>query len=139
MKCKLENRESLISRYLLNELSEDESLKFEEHYFQCEECFNELRAAEDALNLITNEGKAAFETGKESYSKNIFSFIPSLSNPAKIGFAFTALILIFVLYSFLKVSSDNTSDNQQIISQDNNTIQQNVDSILSEPEKTNQQ
>lgn len=135
MKCKLENRESLISRYLLNELSEEESLKFEEHYFSCEECFNQLRAAEDALNLITNEGKAAFETVKESSSKNIFSFIPSLSTSAKIGFAFAALILIFVLYSVLKVSPDNAADNQQIISQDNNTIQQNVDSVISAPEK----
>lgn len=61
MKCDLINRESLISKYLMNELSEDENLKFEEHYFKCEECFNELKAAEETLNLIKDEGSTLFQ------------------------------------------------------------------------------
>ena len=61
MECKIKNRHELISNYLLGELPEDEVKAFEEHYFQCETCFKELKIAEDAVNLIEKDGKAIFE------------------------------------------------------------------------------
>lgn len=107
MKCKLENRENLISRYLLNELSDEESLKFEEHYFKCEECFKELKAAEDALNLIKNEGFAVKKTESDkSFIDKIFS---GFVNPVRIGIAIASIAVIFVLlYVFFNLSSNKT-------------------------------
>lgn len=135
MKCVLKDRESLISKYLLNELSDEESLKFEEHYFQCEECFNELRAAEDALNLITNEGRSAFQSSKGSYSNSIFMFFKALSNPIRIGFAFALVVLVFVLYFALKNDSTQLSEEQKIFTDKENTQKQEVDTSIVQPQK----
>lgn len=134
MKCNLENREDLISKYLMNELSNEESLHFEEHYFACEVCFNELKTAEQALSLVGKEGKTAFEVKKQN-SKNIFSFIPSFSTTAKIGFSFAALILLFVLYSVFNNKSDKIKNEQKIFSQEKEKSEQKIDSLKTEPEK----
>ena len=47
MECNLKNRQELMQRYITGELSEGDAKEFEEHYFQCEVCFKELRAMED--------------------------------------------------------------------------------------------
>lgn len=56
MDCNIRNRNHLITDYLTGELSEKEMAAFEEHYFGCRDCFQELRLAEDAVNLIGKEG-----------------------------------------------------------------------------------
>ena len=131
MKCKLENRENLISRYLLNELSDEESLKFEEHYFKCEECFNELKAAEDALNLIKNEGFAVKKTESDkSFIDKIFS---GFVNPVRIGIAIASIAVIFVLlYVFSNLSSNKT---EPIIADDGrDSVKQIVEQKPIQPE-----
>jgi hypothetical protein len=35
-------RDDVVARYVRNELGSDERLTFEEHFFECEECFGEL-------------------------------------------------------------------------------------------------
>jgi len=42
MDCALVKDENLSARYLLGELSEDKQVAFEEHFFECERCFEEL-------------------------------------------------------------------------------------------------
>lgn len=134
MKCNLENREDLISKYLMNELSDEESLHFEEHYFTCEVCFSELKTAEQALSLVAKEGRTAFEVKKQN-SKNIFSFIPAFSTTAKIGFSFAVFILLFVLYSVFNNKSDEIKNEQKIFSQEKENSEQKIDSLKKEPEK----
>ena len=135
MKCKLENREDLVSQYLMNELSDEESLKFEEHYFKCENCFKELKSAEDALNIIAEEGSAAFEKIKTQSAKSNLSFIPSFSFPVKIGFTFAALVVFFGLYFILKNNSLNDLSKQNIVTQNQDNQIQIVDSLKSDEEK----
>jgi len=113
MKCDLINRESIINRYLLNELSEDENLKFEEHYFKCEDCFKELRAAEDALILIKDEGSTLFQKTRKVKKESAKSFIDKILsgfvNPARMGIAFATIAVVFVLlYVFYNLSSNKT-------------------------------
>lgn len=69
MECKLKNRNELITKYLSEELSEDEMKTFEEHYFHCEQCFNELRISESVINLIKQEGPSAFDKNVVSNQK----------------------------------------------------------------------
>lgn len=135
MKCELKNRERLISKYLLNELSDDESLKFEEHYFQCEECFKELKAAEDAFNFISDEGRAAFQFSGSNSSNSIFMFIRTLSNPVRIGFAFALVVLIFVLYFAFNNDSAPVSEEQKIFTDKENTQKQEIDTSIVQPQK----
>jgi len=135
MKCNLENREDLISKYLMNELSDEESIRFEEHYFSCEDCFNELKMSEQALKIIALEGnKLVSEKGKKS-NRNIFSFLPSFSLTAKIGFSFAVLILLFVLYSVFSNNSVEIKNEQKVISQEKEKSEQKIDSLKTESEK----
>jgi hypothetical protein len=132
MKCKLENRENLISKYLMNELSDEESLKFEEHYFKCENCFKELQALEDALNIIANEGSNAFARAKQIKTKSIISLIPTFSTSVKFGFTFAVLALLFILYFVLKNEATQPPDTKQIITETKTEPEQNVDSLKTE-------
>ncbi|MBP6059602.1 MAG: zf-HC2 domain-containing protein, partial [Candidatus Saccharicenans sp.] len=50
-KCKFEG---MIDGYLLNKLSERDKELFEEHYFNCPACFEELQARSLIINTIKN-------------------------------------------------------------------------------------
>ena len=134
MKCNLENRTDLISKYLMNELLDEESLKFEEHYFKCDKCFNDLKAAETALNLIARDGSNAFENYEQKPVRRNFLLLPFFSNPFKVGFAFAALVILFGLYFIFKNTSPDDLGNQQIITQDKNDQIQKVDSLKADEE-----
>ncbi|MDP2363749.1 MAG: zf-HC2 domain-containing protein [Ignavibacteria bacterium] len=136
MKCHIENREELISQYLMNELSAEKMLRFEEHYFKCEVCFAELKAAENALNLIAKEGSNAFATAKQIKTKSIFSFIPAFSTTAKIGFAFAAFALLFVLYFVLKTETTQPLDTNEIITETQKEPEHKVDTPKTQMEKS---
>lgn len=135
MKCNLENREDLIGKYLMNELSDEESLIFEEHYFACEVCFNELKATEQSLSLVAKEGGDSFEVIKQSKTKKIFSFIPAFSTNVKFGFAFAALALLFILYFTPKTETTQPTDTKQIITETQTEPEQNIDTIKTQSEK----
>lgn len=116
MKCNLENKEELISKYLLNELSDEESLRFEEHYFSCEECFKQLKAAEEAFALIKLEGISLKESvERKSLFDRIFG---SSSNSFKWAVGFTSIIILLVIgYALLNTGSENVKEEMAIIDQ----------------------
>lgn len=60
MKCELSNREQLIEDYVTGALSQEEMDAFDEHCFNCDLCFQELRLKEEMAALIKAEGKAIF-------------------------------------------------------------------------------
>ena len=119
----------------MNELSDEESLKFEEHYFGCEGCFNELKAAEQSLNFVAKEGGIAFEVIKQKKTKSIFSFIPAFPTTAKFGFALSVLALLFILYFALKTDKTQPPDEKQIITETKTEPEQKVDSPKTQSEK----
>lgn len=137
MKCDLINRESLISKYLMNELSEDESLKFEEHYFKCEDCFKELRAAEDALILIKNEGSALLQKTNKVEKVSAKSFLDKIFSgfvsPARAGIVFAAIALIFVLF-YVLYNPNSSNKTEPILADDGkDSVKQFVEQEPSEP------
>lgn len=60
MKCYYENRDEVITQYLTRELSEEEVQKFQDHFFNCDICFRELKFKRDALELIKSQGDKIF-------------------------------------------------------------------------------
>jgi len=100
MECKIKNRHELISNYLLGELPEQEAKAFEEHYFQCEICFKELKVAENAINLIEQEGSSILSKDKSSYNKKgILQRLtfPGLSSATRWGIAAVVVVIIIIL------------------------------------------
>lgn len=144
MKCNLENREELIGKYLLNELSEDECLKFEEHYFSCEECFNQLKAAEEAVHFIRNKRfSVAHESEKTNFLDKIFG---EFTKPIKWGIAFASMvILFFIAYTTFNKSPEIHKD--EVITKDESDSSKNhiqdkspveiTDNIISEKKQKN--
>lgn len=101
MACDLKNRDKIIADYLTDELSEAEIFTFEQHYFQCKVCFEELKLCERAVNLIKNEGEAVFMHSGSQWFKSISIFLKNFKwNPAdwrpnwRYAVAFSVLILI---------------------------------------------
>ena len=60
MKCNLKDRENIIAAYISDELSDNEKLSFEEHYFDCPCCFQKLEKVASTVMLIEQDGHNAF-------------------------------------------------------------------------------
>lgn len=139
MKCKLKNREDLISRYLMSTLAEEESLSFEEHYFQCEECFQELKASEKVVDYIKLEGDKSSDKKlvRNSFpTENLLKkLLPGLSAPVRWGFAFGSLAAVFIVfYLILNYPKINDSSEPRIV-EDKIIIQDSLDKNLPQPEE----
>ena len=120
MECKIKNRHKLISDYLMGELLDDDAKIFEEHYFQCEVCFKELKIAEDAISLIKNEGTKIFKP-EGKFEANRKLFLPGLSAPLRWGIAFSSIVILAVVLYFLFQNKQGII-NEKIISQEENTF-----------------
>jgi len=126
MECNLENRQNLITSYLAGELPDAEAKIFEEHYFQCEVCFKELRAVEDTINLIENEGKSVLNLGDSidrAESLNFFRKIFGKSYKMKVNWGIAvsfAIIILAILFITLPTSNEHNlkSDNKTVIKKD---------------------
>ncbi|QNI32955.1 zf-HC2 domain-containing protein [Alloacidobacterium dinghuense] len=84
-----------VEKYLLEELSPEARAAFEEHYFGCEECATDLRAAAVFIAQARKElARPTFVTVAEPKSKGkLFSF-PSLLQPMFAVPAMAAMLLI---------------------------------------------
>ncbi len=58
MQCAKKNRNELIEDYLAGGLSNKEKEAFEEHFFDCNICFQELRLRQEVVDLIKAEGNS---------------------------------------------------------------------------------
>ena len=121
MKCKIKDRHKLISDYLMGELPDDDAKVFEEHYFQCETCFKELKIAEDAINLIKKEGAEIFKPERKFYEANRKLFFPGLAAPLRWGIAFSSIVFLAVVLYFLFQNKQGII-NEKIITQDENVF-----------------
>ena len=78
MDCNKIDRDELIDRYIRNELSDQETLIFEEHLLSCTVCRNELTEREEIINAIQKYSAGeTFHTGKHKkdlQKKPLFSF-----------------------------------------------------------------
>jgi hypothetical protein len=115
MKCNLKNRDRIISGYIAGALSDSEAAAFEEHFFSCEICLNELKAAEEAVNLIKLEGPSVLPGAVHSEKQKSFSFFSSKSKMYWGVASVAAAILIFSLLIFLpdKRTNDITISDKQ--------------------------
>ncbi|MCX7973997.1 MAG: zf-HC2 domain-containing protein [Candidatus Aminicenantes bacterium] len=100
-KCRFEE---LIDGYLLNKLDTEEAERFEEHFFNCSRCFNQLQQREEVIKAIKEHGPALIREVKPAQSRlqrwadevvMIFANRQWLVAPTIAAF----LIVIFLIFS----------------------------------------
>ena len=58
--CERTRSRELMDEYIRGELSEAQREAFEEHYFECDQCFEELQFREKVLGVIQERGESIF-------------------------------------------------------------------------------
>ncbi|MFW6139878.1 MAG: zf-HC2 domain-containing protein [Acidobacteriota bacterium] len=97
-KCRYED---LIEDYLFNRLSKEKKEKFEEHYFNCPHCFEQLKEKNELISVVKDNADSIFkdihmeEESKNRVKDKIFGFLSP--KPLVSAAAAAALVLIIVL------------------------------------------
>lgn len=94
------NYDDHIDDYLLNKLNEEDKREFEEHYFNCDQCFEKTEARAELIAVVKNKGKIIFEAEeKTEEKKEVFSFdrVLSFFTPKQWAVATAAAILLLII------------------------------------------
>ncbi|HEX9901253.1 MAG TPA: zf-HC2 domain-containing protein [Acidobacteriota bacterium] len=87
-----------IDEYLLNRLSQEDKAAFEEHYFNCKACFQELKARAELLGVIKSRGQELFrapdKAGLPLTRPRKLNFKPALWGAAAAG---AVALIVFVI------------------------------------------
>jgi hypothetical protein len=100
MECTIKNRNKLIAAYISGELTEEESVVFEDHYFQCEICRKELKIGHTAVDLIEREGRTLFSGVNKPEERPGYNWLERLSTvpvPVRMGITFAGVAAIILL------------------------------------------
>ncbi|HAR36553.1 MAG TPA: hypothetical protein DCR87_06590 [Acidobacteria bacterium] len=100
-KCKFED---LIDGYLLNKLSEGDREAFEEHYFNCSSCFEQLQERDVIIRTIKNN-PALLEEKEEVRSSALAGLrkeLASFLTVRQLAFAgVTALLVLVIIFTVI--------------------------------------
>lgn len=118
-KCKYED---LIDDYLVNRLSQSERETFEEHYFNCSHCFQEITERNELIAVIKDQGYSLFqeeimaeETRKVTWLENVRSYLTPRTWAVAAVSAALLLVVIFGIIPSLKTPSPQFFINEDLI------------------------
>ncbi len=118
-KCEYED---LIDDYLRNKLSEAETEKFEEHYFNCSSCFQKMTEREELISVIKNKGYEIFqdeylseETKKSPWYESVSSFFTPRQWALAAASAALILIVVLAVIPIMKSSSPQFFINEDLV------------------------
>jgi hypothetical protein len=101
IKCNFDN---LIDDYLLNKLDKKERENFEEHYFNCEHCFEKMVARDELVAIIKNKGQMIFaDEERQEEKKEVFFIEKIFSSLTPRQWAYAAVSVALVLLVLLNV------------------------------------
>jgi hypothetical protein len=116
-KCKFED---IIDDYLLNRLPEERKEEFEEHYFNCPQCFEKAKEKNEIISVIQNKGHMIFE---DDYvigavqEAGWFEKIASFLTPKQWALATISTVVLLVIF-FGVIPNLKTSSPQFFINED---------------------
>lgn len=117
-KCKYNE---LIEDYLFDRLPEDKKAEFEEHYFNCPDCFNQIKETDLLISTIKARGKEIFKEieapvkEKKSLLESILSFLtPRQWVTIALSAALITVIIVGVLPS-LRSNSPQFFINEDLV------------------------
>lgn len=118
-KCKYEK---LIDDYLLSQLPEPEQLKFEEHYFNCSQCFEKMAERDELISVIKHKGYEIFqdeylaeETKRVPWYDSVISFLTPKQWALAAATAALFLVVILGVIPSLKTSSPQFFINEDVV------------------------
>jgi hypothetical protein len=120
MKCSIDNRQRATENYLEGNLSQTEQNAFEEHIFNCDRCFQELRMQESIRDLVKYEGNVLFAETLEKRRKpehSLWELITEkfssifIASPRRLAYASIA-VLVLLLIIFIMIPSGPPIDPQ---------------------------
>lgn len=96
-KCKFDH---LIDSYLLNKLDRKERENFEEHYFNCQACFEKMVERDELIAVVKNKGQMIFADEERQEEKKEVLFIEkilSFLTPRQWAYAAVSVALVIVV------------------------------------------
>lgn len=117
-KCKFEE---LIDDYLMNRLAEDRKEEFEEHYFNCPQCFEKIEERDEIISVIQNKGHMIFEDEYAVGAAEVgwFDKVASFLTPKQWAFATISsailLVVVFGVIPNLKTTSPQFYINEDAV------------------------
>ena len=118
-KCKYEE---LIDDYLLNRLLGSEREKFEEHYFNCSHCFQELTEQNELIAVIKDKGYSLFqeeimaeETKRIPWFESVRAYFTPRTWATAAVSAALLLVVIFGVIPSLKTPSPQFFINEDLV------------------------
>lgn len=148
MRCNLKNRNQIIEDYLSARLPEAEREAFDEHCFNCDVCFRELRLREVMIETIKKDGAMIFShqivtqstrpiDEKKSFLHKIF---PNRARRPAIAFAvFVLLVAISGLVLKLqlhKIIEGQPQETAPLISEEQQPVRTKAGEITQKPVQT---
>ncbi len=118
-KCEYEDQ---IDDYLLNRLPDTQKGEFEEHYFNCSHCFQNMVEREEIISVIKHEGYSIFQDeylSEETKTVPWFDSIRSYFTPRTWAMAAVSaallLVVIFGVLPRLKTTSPQFFINEDLV------------------------
>ena len=118
-KCKLEN---LIGDYLFDRLDETQKEKFEEHYFNCPQCFEKMEQTDEMITVIKANGSEIFrdvyapQKTRRSRLESVLTFLtPRQWTMAAVSAALILVVAIGVIPNFIKTTSPEFFINDDLV------------------------
>lgn len=93
------SHKDFIDDYLLNKLDEEGRTKFEEHYFNCHQCFKTMEERAELVAVVKSKGGQIFEEERPRERTEVFSFnrVFSFLSPRQWAYAGAAAALLLVV------------------------------------------
>lgn len=115
MKCNLDKRSDIIDAYIHNQLSEEEAEEFERHFFDCDQCYNDIKFRRELKHVINKEGEKLYteyleqrnkKTLKNKFGEWTTNFLP-INYPV---FAYSAVAVFICIAGYVILHSSKTGD-----------------------------
>jgi hypothetical protein len=98
------NFEDLIDNYLLNRLDKDKKKKFEEHYFNCPDCFEKMAERDELISVLKFKGDMIFQDEygeEETKGATRVEKIVSLLTPKQWATAAVSAFLLLIIFCLI--------------------------------------
>ena len=117
-KCKFEN---LIDDYLFDRLDETQKEKFEEHYFNCSQCFEKMEQTDQMIAVIKAEGNEIFrdvyapQKTKRFFPEQVLAFLTPRQWALAVVSAALVLVVAIGIIPNLKTTSPEFFINDDLV------------------------